>query len=127
MAVALLVVTMVLLGLWQLRRLDEKQDIKATSRRARRSRPSTVQDVVPAGAAVGDDAVEAVEHRRVTATGTYADDDTFVVENRTFNGASGGWVLTPLVLDDGAAVVVNRGFLGFDRDGGDRSARRPRR
>ena len=53
----------------------------------------------------------------MTATGTYADDDTFVVENRTFNGASGGWVLTPLHLEDGSAVVVNRGFLGFDRDG----------
>ena len=53
----------------------------------------------------------------MTATGTYADDDTFVVENRTFNGASGGWVLTPLVLADGSAIVVNRGFLGFDRAG----------
>jgi cytochrome oxidase assembly protein ShyY1 len=26
-------------------------------------------------------------------------------------------VLTPLLLDDGTAVVVNRGFLGFDRAG----------
>ena len=26
-------------------------------------------------------------------------------------------MLTPLVLDDGSAVLVNRGFLGFDRDG----------
>jgi surfeit locus 1 family protein len=40
-----------------------------------------------------------------------------VVENRTFNSASGGWVLTPLVLAGGDAVLVNRGFVGFDRDG----------
>jgi cytochrome oxidase assembly protein ShyY1 len=53
----------------------------------------------------------------VTATGRYADDDTFVVENRTFNGASGAWVLTPLVLEDDSAIVVNRGFIGFDREG----------
>ena len=83
----------------------------------RRSRRRMCWRWCRAGAASGDDAVDAVEHRRVTATGTYADDDTFVVENRTFNGASGGWVLTPLVLADGSAVVVNRGFLGFDREG----------
>jgi cytochrome oxidase assembly protein ShyY1 len=61
--------------------------------------------------------VDDVEQRTVRATGEYADDDTFVVENRTYNGASGGWVLTPLVLEDGRAVVVNRGFIGFNADG----------
>ena len=82
---------MVLLGFWQLRRLDEKRAIKATGRGAPgRSPPATCRTVVPGGRRLGDDAVEAVEHRSVTATGTYADDDTFVVENRTFNGASGG-------------------------------------
>jgi len=117
LAVVLLVVAMVLLGFWQLRRLDEKRDIKARVE-ARQTQPAEdVEHVVPAGAGVGDDAVKAVEDRSVTATGTYADDDTFVVENRTYNGASGGWVLTPLVLDDGKAVVVNRGFLGFNRAG----------
>jgi surfeit locus 1 family protein len=116
-AVALLVASMVLLGLWQLRRLEEKREIKDTVE-SRQSQPAQeVQDVVPVGAAVGDDALGAVAHRRVTATGAYADDDSFVVENRSFNGASGAWVLTPLVLDDGSAVVVNRGFIGFDRSG----------
>ena len=117
LAVLLLVVTMVLLGLWQLRRLDEKREIKATVE-ARQTQPAAdVEEVVPAGAAIGDDAVEEVEHRAVRATGTYADRDTFVVENRSLNGASGGWVLTPLVLEDGTAIVVNRGFIGFDQDG----------
>jgi surfeit locus 1 family protein len=116
-AVVLLVVSMVLLGLWQLRRLDEKRDLKATVEARQEEPAADVRTVVPEGAVVGDDAVEAVVHRSVTATGTYADDDSFVVENRTFNGASGAWVLTPLVLDDGSAVVVNRGFLGFNREG----------
>ena len=44
--------TMVLLGLWQLRRLDEKRDIKATVE-ARQEPPTAVEDVVPAGATVG--------------------------------------------------------------------------
>ena len=116
-AVALLVVGMVLLGLWQLRRLDEKREVKATVLERQQEPASPVADVVPLGRDPGADAVEAVEHRSVTATGTYADADTFVVENRTFNGASGAWVLTPLVLDDRTAVVVNRGFLGFDQEG----------
>ncbi len=116
-AVVLLVVAMVLLGFWQLRRLDEKLDLKATVEARQEEPAADVLDVVPADAEVGGADVEAVEHRSVTARGTYADDDTFVVENRTFNGASGGWVLTPLVLADGSAVLVNRGFLGFDRDG----------
>ena len=117
LAVVLLVVGMVWLGFWQLRRLDEKRSIKA-SFEARQELPvEDVEAVVPAGAEPGDATVAAVANRSVTAEGTYADDDTFVVENRSFNGASGGWALTPLVLDDGTAVVVNRGFLGFDRKG----------
>ncbi len=116
-AVAVLVVTMVVLGFWQLRRLDEKRDIKATVE-ARQGQPvASVEELVPASVAIGDPVLDEVEHRSVTATGTYVDRDTFVVENRTFNSASGGWVLTPLVLDDGRGVVVNRGFLGFDEEG----------
>ncbi|MFL6206954.1 MAG: SURF1 family protein [Acidimicrobiales bacterium] len=117
LAVVVLVITMVLLGFWQLRRLDEKREIKATVEAQQSVPPAPVEDVVPDHAKVGDDAVDAVANRPVTARGTYADDDTFVVENRTYNGASGAWVLTPLVLEDGRAIVVNRGFLGFDRQG----------
>ena len=109
MAVAVLVVVMVLLGLWQLRRLDEKRDLKATIE-ARQELPAAPVEAAAA-------AIEAQEHRTVTAIGRYDDDGTFIVENRTFNSASGAWVLTPLVLDDGRAVVVNRGFLGYDERG----------
>ncbi|MET0729249.1 MAG: SURF1 family protein [Acidimicrobiales bacterium] len=116
--VVILVVTMVVLGFWQLRRLDEKRDYKALVE-ARQEQPAVeVSDLIPA-AGVGDDpvAIEAVLYRRVRATGTYAADDTVVVENRTYNSAPGAWVLTPLLLDDGSAVVVNRGFIGFDQQG----------
>jgi surfeit locus 1 family protein len=116
-AVVALVVTMVLLGLWQLRRLDEKQAHKELVQSRQEAPAVDVAQLVPAGVEVGDDAIDDVVQRAVTATGTYAGDDTFIVENRTYNGASGAWVLTPLVLDDGSAVVVNRGFIGFDEDG----------
>jgi surfeit locus 1 family protein len=115
--VLVLVVVMVQLGLWQLRRLDEKRDHEALVE-ARQEQPSEpIERVVPRAAASGSDAVDAVLYRSVTASGTYVEDDTVVVENRTFNGASGGWVLTPLLLDDGTGVLVNRGFIGFDEEG----------
>jgi surfeit locus 1 family protein len=116
-AVVVLVVVMVLLGLWQLRRLDEKRDYKALVEARQEEPVADVADLVPRGVAVDGPAVDAVLYRTVTATGAYEDDDTVVVENRTYNGAAGGWVLTPLRLDGGSAVVVNRGFIGFDREG----------
>ena len=110
--VTALVVTMIALGFWQLRRHDEKRTYKHLVE-ARQEQPAVdVTTLLPV-----DAAVDAVLYRTVRATGTYADADTVVVENRSLNGASGGWVLTPLLLDDGSAVIVNRGFIGFDRDG----------
>ena len=51
MAVAILVVTMLLLGFWQLRRLDEKRDYAALVE-ARQAEPAVdVATVVPAGEA----------------------------------------------------------------------------
>jgi len=116
-AVAILVASMVVLGFWQLRRLDDKQAYKALVEARQEEPAAEVRSVVPAGADVRADAVDAVLYRNVTATGTYDDTETVVVENRTFNSAAGAWVLTPLRLDDGTAVVVNRGFVGFDREG----------
>jgi surfeit locus 1 family protein len=116
-AVVALVVVMVLLGFWQLRRLDEKRDYKALVAARQEVPVADVLDVVPADAGVRDAAVDRVLYRSVRAEGTYADEDTVVVENRTLNGASGAWVLTPLQLADGSAIVVNRGFIGFDRSG----------
>ena len=117
LAVLLLIAAMVGAGLWQLRRHDDKQAYKALVEERQEQPAAPVAEVVDRDAEVGSDAVDAVLYRSVTATGTYLDDATVVVENRTLNGTSGAWVLTPLVLEDGAAVVVNRGFLGFNRDG----------
>jgi surfeit locus 1 family protein len=115
--VVVLVVVMVNLGFWQLRRLDEKQDHKALVEAREQEAVEPVQEVVPAGAEVASAAVDDVLYRPVTAVGRYLADGTVVVENRTYNGASGGWALTPLDLGDGTAVLVNRGFVGFDDEG----------
>jgi surfeit locus 1 family protein len=115
--VVALVATMIGFGLWQLRRLDERRDQNALIAARMAEAPAAAADVVPAGAAIGSEEIEAVRYRPVVATGRYEHDDTVVVDNRSYNGAPGGWVLTPLRLDGGGAVVVNRGFIGFTREG----------
>jgi surfeit locus 1 family protein len=96
-----LVVSMIGLGFWQLRRLDEKRDHNAVVRAAQAAPVADNDDV-----ATADDAF-----RRATATGEYDTGEEVMVRSRTKDGRPGVWVLTPLVRDDGTAVVVNRGFL----------------
>lgn len=116
-AVVILVVVMANLGLWQLRRLDEARAARALLEQRQEAPAVAVTALVPRDAPVDSAAVEEVLYRRVTSEGTYEDRDTVVVENRSLGGSSGAWVLTPLRLADGSAVVVNRGFLRFNRDG----------
>jgi surfeit locus 1 family protein len=112
--VLLLVVTMVNLGFWQLRRLDEKRDRNALIE-ARMDQPvEPVGDLLEPG---GEDGVGDARFRRVTATGTYDEDGTVVVRNRSQDGVAGAWLVTPLALADGTRVGVLRGFVSLDADG----------
>ncbi len=112
--VAVLVVTMVGLGFWQLRRLDEKRDRNALIE-SRMDQPVVpVDDLLTRG---GADDVGQARFRQVTATGTYDAEATVVVRNRTQDGAAGAWLVTPLVLDSGDRVGVLRGFVSFAADG----------
>lgn len=107
--VALAVVLMLNLARWQWDRHQGRQDANAQIE-ARLDEP-----VVALGEVVGTtespESAEADTFRRVTATGTYLPEAQVLVANRTLEGAAGWWVVTPLVLDDGSAVAVNRGFV----------------
>lgn len=109
-----MVVIMVNLGLWQLGRLDERKAYNATVA-ARTAEPLLpVTELLPAGPEATDDEVDAVTFRTVTLSGTYLTDRQVLVTNRTYEGSPGYWVLTPLALPDGDAVVVNRGWVSFN-------------
>lgn len=103
--VAVLVVVMVLLGLWQLRRLDQRQDANALIEARMAAAAAPFDDTVPAADP------EAAEFRRVTLAGEFDPDGEVFVANRNIDGQPGSWVLTPLVREGGSTVVVNRGFL----------------
>lgn len=113
--VAALAVTMVSLGFWQLRRLDEKRDRNALIE-SRMDQPVVpAEDLLAPGD--GNPEVGDARFRQVTATGAYDDDATVEVRNRTQDGVAGAWLVTPLVLDGGAQVGVLRGFVSFAPDG----------
>jgi surfeit locus 1 family protein len=107
--VLLLVIVMINLGFWQLRRLHERRTYNASVRANESQAPQPVDDVLHAGdpVSVGHD----LNFRRVTATGTYDTSNEIIVRARSLDETPGVWALTPLRLADGTGVVVLRGFL----------------
>ena len=101
------VVLMVSLGFWQLRRLDERQAFNATVE-ARIDQPAVPLADVPA-----DGDLDALEWRPVVASGEYLADEELVVVNRSQGGRAGDIVVTPLLLEDGRILLVERGFVPF--------------
>jgi surfeit locus 1 family protein len=99
------------LGLWQLRRLDERRAFNASVERAVGSAPMPLSDAL-AGASDPAD----LAYRRVSISGTYDPAREVLVFGRTVAGRTGSEVLTPLVRTDGVAVMVDRGWVPLDLD-----------
>ena len=103
-----LVAAMVTAGFWQISRLQDKRDRNDRVAARTALAPVDVQGLAEPGSF---DTVSDLEFRRVTATGRYLPADEVLVRSRSLEGAPGSWVLTPLLLADGTAVVVNRGWI----------------
>ncbi|MDP9463923.1 MAG: SURF1 family protein, partial [Actinomycetota bacterium] len=103
--VVALVVVMINLAFWQLRRLDERRQFNSQVRANANQPINPVNDVL-------SPAVDptTVEWRRVRATGTYVTGHQFVVVNRSQNGDNGRNVVDALELGDGSLLLINRGF-----------------
>jgi surfeit locus 1 family protein len=102
------------LGVWQLSRAAEKEALQASldSRGAASPLPaSELARSAPEAAAQ--------HHRRVTLEGRWIGGRTVYLDNRPMDGRAGFYVLTPLALADGDAVLVQRGWV--PRDAADRS------
>ncbi len=102
------------LGVWQLDRASQKTALQR-SLDERRKLPPLLADAL---ASSPEQAAEQ-HHRRVELRGRWRDDATIYLENRQMEGRPGFFVLTPLVLADGSAVIVQRGWL--PRDAQDRT------
>ena len=104
---------MINLGFWQLARLDERKAANSIVTNAMEQTAEPLSTVLPAGTASTTEQVKVVDYQPVYVTGTYRPDEQVLVNNRTNNGAPGYWVVTPLVLSDGTAVAINRGWIPF--------------
>ena len=102
------------LGQWQFGRLEERRERNGVVERNEASAPVPVASVLTVGEPVPDEE----QWRLVTATGTYASDETVIVRYRTRDGVAGVDVVVPLVTSDGPALLVDRGWLRTDNRGG---------
>lgn len=96
-----------LLAPWQFGREDQRQAQERAIAAADAAPPVPLPELVPAGAGIGPD----LGWRRVTATGTYLAEAEAVVRLRVVDGKPAVEVLTPLRLDDGRVVTVDRGWV----------------
>jgi surfeit locus 1 family protein len=97
------------LGVWQLDRAAQKNQAQATLD-ARMALPA----LLPAELAREAQAAAAQHHRAVRLEGQWLAERTVYLENRQMNGRPGFFAVTPLRLDDGSAVLVQRGWLPRD-------------
>jgi cytochrome oxidase assembly protein ShyY1 len=95
---------------WQYHRWESRTAANALVERNIARPPVPLGELTQPGG--GRNAVaESDTWRRVTATGRYDEADTVLVRNRTQDGRKGFEVLVPLVTDQGAVLVVDRGWI----------------
>jgi cytochrome oxidase assembly protein ShyY1 len=107
-------VVMVMLGNWQLHRYEERSAINARIDAADSTRAVAMTSVVaaPTGAGTaGASPGNGVAWTKVTVSGRYDPAHEIQARGRTVNGDVGFEIVTPLLLDDGTAVLVDRGWV----------------
>jgi len=107
---------MVGLGLWQLDRYHYRSEINARIDAAGVRDPLPLAQVLAAPApvragVVGSAPPVAASWTRVTVTGRYDPTHEILARARTVHDRVGFEILTPLVLPDGTAVLVDRGWV----------------
>jgi cytochrome oxidase assembly protein ShyY1 len=114
--------TMVGLGLWQLDRYHLRTDINNRIDAASVNQPVPLTQALPAPSPAHPGVVSAAPSAeaswtRVTVTGRYDVTHEILARARTVNGQVGFEIVTPLVLSDGTAVLVDRGWLAPSEQG----------
>jgi cytochrome oxidase assembly protein ShyY1 len=103
--VLVLTVSFVALGFWQLARNHHKQSLV---REARAEYSAPAPDITSATLQPG---------ARAQASGTYDTTRVVLLRNQVHDGKDGDDVLSALVLADGSAVIVDRGWVEAASDG----------
>jgi surfeit locus 1 family protein len=107
--VPMALVILLSLGTWQVNRLHWKESLLADIQERSNAEPvdvAALERLMAEG--------EAIDYRHATVAGRYLHDNErhFLA---TFGGQSGFYIYTPLELEDGRYLLVNRGFVPYDR------------
>lgn len=102
----LLLVVLVGLGTWQLIRLEWKEGLIAAMEDRMREEPIAVSALPEA---------EDESYRAATVEGSFLHEQSFYQLAISLGGEGGYHVLTPLRLEDGRFLLVDRGWVPYDR------------
>lgn len=92
------------LGIWQLDRLEQ--------RRAFNDQVTSMRALSPLDLNTDDSSnLNTMEYRGVTAQGEFDFANQIVIRNQYYDGRYGYHLLTPLLLPDGRAVLIDRGWI----------------
>jgi surfeit locus 1 family protein len=108
-AVAMMLIT-ARMGWWQLDRAQQKLALQAAIESQAQAVPLNVAQLP-----VNDEDAQAQWHRPVNLRGRWLASATVFLDNRQMRGRPGFFVMTPLVLPDGTAVLVQRGWVPRDQ------------
>ncbi|WXU00532.1 MAG: hypothetical protein Ctma_1257 [Catillopecten margaritatus gill symbiont] len=100
--ISLTVWGLISLGFWQLDRADEKRAIEGAIVIAQSNPAQRVSDA---------NELLNKEHYQVLLKGHYDNNKQFIYDNQIVNSTSGYYVLTPFILENKTAILVNRGFV----------------
>src|SRR5919106_1586960 len=100
------------LGFWQLDRLEQRRMLNATGEERIEAEPVNLATLL--ADAEGD--FESFEFRRAFVRGTYDLSGEVLIRSQVHLGQAGFHVITPLVVDDDWAVLVNRGWVPMGMD-----------
>jgi surfeit locus 1 family protein len=99
------------LGFWQLDRLHGRRFYNQRFEQGMAASPRPVEDLV-----AGVTAADSLLYRSASARGRYDPAHEVILYGRTQDDSPGNHVLTPLILDDGRAVLVDRGWVPIADD-----------
>jgi cytochrome oxidase assembly protein ShyY1 len=103
----LLIPAFIGLGYWQRTLWKDRADSQGLVYAKLDAKPAALDTIDPVGHFVTQDQ----QWMAVTVTGHYDTAHQFAVRNRSQNENAGWYVVTPLVLPDGSAVLVNQGWI----------------
>lgn len=101
-----MLVGLLALGTWQVQRLHWKENLLATIQQRQNLLPVDLDTALKEPNA---------DYLPVHVSGIFQHDHEFYVNAISMQGEGGYYIVTPLLLEDGRSILVNRGWIPYDK------------